>query len=207
MRKINKIIIHCSATKADQDINAAIIRSWHKAAPRKWSDIGYHFVIKRDGTIEAGRPLERSGAHCKGHNSNSIGICLVGGLNGAGGPENNFTDTQFNSLKLLVDGLCFKFGITEVKGHRDYSPDKNKDGKITKDEWVKVCPCFDVGGWYYGTGTKEATVRKPKVEESQKNGMVKLSTNVGGNSNSNSKDSKSSRKRKSRRSSNNSTDD
>ncbi len=205
MRKINKIIIHCSATKTEQNINAAIIRSWHKA--KGWSDIGYHFIIKRDGTIEIGRPLERAGAHVKGFNSDSIGICLVGGLDTDGKPKNNFTDKQFNSLHLLVDGMKFKFNINEIKGHRDYSPDKNKDGKITKNEWVKMCPCFDVGEWYYGTGTKETKTGKPEVEEQKKDGVDKLPSTMGDNSIDSKRSSKSSKKHKSRRSSNSSTDD
>ena len=200
MRNVNKIIVHCSATLIEQDVDAAVIRSWHMSAPRNWSDIGYHFVIKRDGTIEAGRPLERVGAHCKGFNTGSIGICLIGGLNASGKPEDNFTETQKNSLRLLIDGFKFKYGLTEIKGHRDYSPDKNNDGVITKNEWLKVCPCFDVGEWYYGNNTrriKEDKVRKPQVEEQKKNGVVSILVNDDNSSPDTKKSSKSKRKRSS----------
>ena len=74
MRKVNKIIVHCSATLVEQKVNAAIIRSWHMSKTPPWSDIGYHFVILRDGKVEAGRPIERAGAHVRGHNHDSIGI-------------------------------------------------------------------------------------------------------------------------------------
>ncbi len=202
MRNINKVIIHASATKPNQKVNADIIRNWHKS--KGWLDIGYHFVILPDGTIEIGRPIEKAGAHVKGHNFDSIGICLIGGLNLKGKPENNFTENQFNSLGLLVDGFKWQFNISEIKGHRDYSPDKNKDGKITKNEWVKVCPCFDVGEWYESR-TKEINTGKSKMEKQAKDGMVKLFTDVDSNSNDNNKNLNSSRKRKSRRSSSNST--
>ena len=78
MRKIRKIIIHCSATKEGHDIDAAEIKKWHVEG-NGWSDIGYHYVIKLDGTVEEGRPLERSGAHTLNHNFDSIGICYIGG--------------------------------------------------------------------------------------------------------------------------------
>ena len=103
MRDIKKIIIHCSATSAEMDIGAKEIAQWHK--DRGWSDIGYHFVIRRDGTIEHGRPVERPGAHARHHNNDSIGICLVGGINESGEPDSNFTFDQIVSLKQAIDNL------------------------------------------------------------------------------------------------------
>ena len=166
---------------------------------RGWRDIGYHFVIRRDGTIESGRPLERTGAHVKGHNKDSIGICMEGGLNDKGKPKNNFIDKQFNSLKLLIDGFKFQFNINieNIKGHRDYSPDKNKDGVITKNEWLKECPCFDVQRWYYGTGsTEEAKTGKSEMEEQEKDGMGELSNIGDSNNNSASKPGRKRRNKK-----------
>lgn len=192
MFKPTEIAVHCSATLIEQEVNAAIIRSWHKA--KGWSDIGYHFVIKRDGTIEVGRPLTRQGAGVKGHNNYTLHICLTGGLNAMGEPENNFSKAQFKSLRILIDGIKFKFKITAVKGHRDYSPDKNKDGVITKNEWLKVCPCFDVGEWYYGR-IKENKDRKPQVEKPQNNGVVSVLDNDVNSSPDSKKDSKPRRKR------------
>ena len=78
MRKISEIIVHCSATSEMRDFGAKDIDLWHKA--QGWDCIGYHYVVRIDGTIEEGRPVERIGAHCKGHNAYSIGVCYVGGL-------------------------------------------------------------------------------------------------------------------------------
>lgn len=128
MRKINMIIVHCSATKAGQDIGAEEIGAWHRK--QGWSEIGYHYVIRRSGKIEKGRDLEKAGAHCRGRNRHSIGICLVGGINGAGNPENNFTAEQFVSLKLLLSELREKFPQTVIHGHCDFA--------------AKACPCFNV---------------------------------------------------------------
>ena len=130
MRLINEIIVHCAYTKPNMDIGAEWIRKIH-VDQNGWSDIGYHFVIRRDGTIENGRPIERIGAHCKGHNSNTIGICLVGGMNGAGKPEDNFNQVQFEQLKLLIRKLVKTYpAIVKISGHRDYAN--------------KACPCFNV---------------------------------------------------------------
>ena len=192
MKQINKCIVHCSATKRSQDVNAATIRSWHMSKTPPWSDIGYHFVILKGGKIEAGRHLERMGAHVRGHNSDSIGICLEGGISEKGKPENNFDEGQFNSLRSLIDGMKFKYGFTEVKGHRDYSPDKNKDGVITKDEWLKECPCFDVGEWYAGSED-----RKQEVETQKNDGVVSILDNVSDSPADNKKDSKSRKSRSS----------
>lgn len=128
MRKINMIIVHCSATKAEQDIGAEEIDAWHKK--QGWQEIGYHYVIRRNGTIEKGRDLEKAGAHCRGQNKHSIGVCLAGGINGAGRPENNFTAEQFASLKLLLSELKEKFPQAGIYGHCDFA--------------AKACPCFNV---------------------------------------------------------------
>jgi N-acetyl-anhydromuramyl-L-alanine amidase AmpD len=146
VRHIDLIVIHCSATRASIDIGAADIREWHMSPPRNWKDIGYHYVIRRSGQIEAGRAEEEVGAHAKGNNMHSIGICLVGGLDDAGDVmegHDTFTNEQWGSLKLLVQGLRHKYPGVDVQGHRDLSPDVNHDGVITPDEWVKACPCFN----------------------------------------------------------------
>lgn len=129
MRKINKIIVHCSANKPSKYIDAETIRKYHVNS-LKWQDIGYHFVIKIDGTVENGRPIDQIGAHCHGHNADSVGICLVGGLNEKNKPANTFSQEQFASLKELIKNLRQKYGQIPVFGHRDFT---NKD-----------CPCFEV---------------------------------------------------------------
>lgn len=129
MRKINSIIVHCSATKRGHDIGAKQIRELHVKG-NGWKDIGYHYVIRINGVIEKGRPLDVVGAHCQGHNADSIGICLVGGLNAKGKPENTFTQAQFDSLKKLIVELKEQFGNLLIFGHNEFSN--------------KACPCFDV---------------------------------------------------------------
>lgn len=131
MRKIDLIAIHCSATKSDQDCNAAIIDRWHRQ--RGFRKIGYHYVINRDGSVETGRKLDEVGAHIKGKNSNSIGIVLCGGLDKNGDPESNFTKEQWKELEGLVDDLLDQFGNIEVAGHNEFSN--------------KACPCFNVKEW------------------------------------------------------------
>ena len=129
MRKINRIIIHCSATKTGEDITAETIRKWHTEG-NGWSDIGYHYVIKLDGTIEEGRPESRIGAHVKGHNADSIGVCYVGGYSNDMQPEDTRTPEQKQSLKNLITELKHQYPDAEVFGHRDFTD-------------LKSCPCFN----------------------------------------------------------------
>ena len=147
--EIDSIVIHCSATRAGQDVRAADIDKWHKE--RGFKMIGYNYVIDLDGTVEIGRPLTIDGAHCntagtsgKSYNKHSIGICYVGGLDKNGNAADTRTDAQKISMHELVMRLVEKYPIVEVIGHRDASPDTNGDGVISKNEWIKMCPCFDV---------------------------------------------------------------
>lgn len=149
MNKIDAIVIHCSATRAGQDVRAADIDKWHKE--RGFAMIGYNYVVDLDGTVEVGRPLTRDAAHCNtaglsgvSYNKHSIGICYVGGLDASGNPADTRTPEQKLSLSNLVYKLMEEYPIVEVIGHRDASPDINGDGKITPNEWIKQCPCFDV---------------------------------------------------------------
>lgn len=126
---VDTIWVHCSATKPSQDIGVSIITEWHKA--KGWSDIGYHFVIRRSGQIENGRPETEQGAHVYGYNKNSIGICMIGGLDDMGKPDANFTFAQYQSLIELIQELKSKYGMqVRVRGHRDVAK--------------KACPCFSV---------------------------------------------------------------
>lgn len=131
MRKITEAFVHCSATPPTMDIGAKEIKDWH-VNDNGWSDIGYHYIIRRDGTKELGRSLERAGAHVKGFNKDSIGICLVGGVDENGNPDANFTIDQYMELSLLKYDLDELFPGIEFKGHRD-APGV-----------TKPCPCFDV---------------------------------------------------------------
>lgn len=142
MRRIDYIIIHCSATRAGQDFHAADIDKWHK--DRGWNCIGYHYVIDLDGNVELGRNVCNIGAHTYGYNRHSIGICYVGGLDENGIPADTRTEAQRKSLYKLVRELHSSFPSAQIVGHRDLSPDINGDGIIEKWEWLKECPCFDV---------------------------------------------------------------
>lgn len=138
MRTIVYIVIHCSATSERANVGRAEIDVWHR--DQGWSGIGYHYVIRRNGDIEIGRPAEEVGAHVKGFNAHSLGICLVGGVNERKEPVDNFTSDQWDSLGLLVDGLQRKYPTATVCGHRDFP---NVD---------KACPSFDVLEWRRATG-------------------------------------------------------
>ena len=128
MRKINKIILHCSATCEGQAFTAKDIDRWHRK--RGYTTIGYHYVILLDGTVEIGRPEEQPGAHCKGHNAHSIGICYIGGLDKEGCAKDTRTEQQRQAMKQLIADLQQRYPNTTVHGHREFA---NKD-----------CPCFDV---------------------------------------------------------------
>ena len=134
-KKTDSIIIHCAATKPSMDIGYNEIRKWH-VDQNGWDDVGYHFIIKRNGQYEKGRPEGYSGAHAPSHNGRSIGICLVGGMAEDGGPENNFTLEQFLTLKDLVNMIMDKYSdITEILGHCDVQDNKPN------------CPGFNVKEW------------------------------------------------------------
>ena len=128
MRHIDKIILHCSATLPGQRVDVETITRWHKQ--RGFKTIGYHFFIDRSGTIHAGRPLEQQGAHCKGQNAHSIGICYEGGLNKEGKPLDTRTILQRIAMKELVAQLLGQFPEATVHGHCEFAN--------------KACPCFDV---------------------------------------------------------------
>ncbi|PMG37697.1 N-acetylmuramoyl-L-alanine amidase [Vibrio splendidus] len=118
------ITVHCSATPPKQDVDVAEIRRWHKK--KGWRDVGYHFVIRRNGDVELGRPLSQTGAHVKGHNKGNIGVCMVGGCNTELQPEDNFTLAQRKALFGLVAALQEQFLISDesVKGHKDWGVNK-----------------------------------------------------------------------------------
>jgi len=164
MRKIDKIVIHCAATPNGKVFTVNHIDAMHKSrgffrnkAARaafnpSIASVGYHFVIEIDGTVKTGRGLEEVGAHVGGHNQNSIGVCMIG--------TDKFSKHQWSSLAKLVGELSIKYPGALVLGHRDLSPDKNKDGKITSVDWVKICPGFSVKDWLESgmTAQNESTI-------------------------------------------------
>ena len=143
MRKIDRIVIHCSATRADVPLSPRQLDEMHRQ--RGFDGCGYHYYVRRDGEICTMRPVDRPGAHAKGYNQHSIGVCYEGGLDEQGRPADARTELQKRALRVLVRVLAMDFQTRRIVGHRDLSPDLNGDGVIEPEEWTKVCPCFDVG--------------------------------------------------------------
>ena len=142
MRKINLIVVHCSATPEGRDVTAADINKMHIA--RGFKKIGYHYVVRLDGTVETGRKENEIGAHAKGYNANSIGVCYVGGLASDGKtPMATRTPAQPPAWQKRLHTLKQRYPDARIVGHRDLSPDTNHNGKVDKWEWIKACPCFD----------------------------------------------------------------
>lgn len=128
MRKISSIIVHCSATPEGKSFTVADIDRWHRQ--RGFAQIGYHYVIYLDGSVHTGRPIATIGAHCAGHNANSIGVCYIGGLSADGKrPKDTRTEAQKQSLIALLRQLRAQFPNAVIHGHRDFA--------------AKACPSFD----------------------------------------------------------------
>lgn len=176
-RLIDTIVMHCSATASGRWLRGAagapghvpaakVIDEMHAARGFLRSDpiaktfnpglphIGYHFVIDLGGDVQTGRGLREVGAHVAGFNARSVGICMVGGIE----RDARFTAPQWAAAGMLVRMLCKRLNLLPmlplypqhgggVCGHRDMSPDANKDGRITSVDWLKTCPGFDVGAW------------------------------------------------------------
>ncbi len=152
---IHWLVVHCAATPPAMDIGIVEIRQWHMQ--RGFSDVGYHYVIRRDGTIETGRPHTRPGAHARGYNRNSLGICLVGGVKqgSVGTAEANFTPAQYLTLQTLLDDLSTQYPDAEILGHRDL-PGVSK-----------ACPSFDVREWLRRNhGAEEDALRNEDTDPS-----------------------------------------
>lgn len=157
MRPINEIIVHCTATRADwwqskptkSKVNE--VRRWH-VEDRKWKNIGYHYLVDRDGTVAKGRPVEQVGAHCRGHNSGTIGISLFGGHGSSENDsfEDNFTPAQDAALRDLIAELSRTYGINKVTGHNQYA--------------AKACPGFNVSRWL---NRKPAPVERTRAAQSK----------------------------------------
>lgn len=126
------IFVHCSATKPSMNWGLREIRQSHKE--RGFLDVGYHFIIKRDGTIEAGRDEDVIGAHVEGYNSTSVGVCLVGGVDDRLKPEANFTPAQMQSLRSLLVTLLAKYEGAVLRAHHEVAP--------------KACPSFNLKRWW-----------------------------------------------------------
>jgi hypothetical protein len=147
-RRIDRIIIHCSASPNFRHVSIDEIDQWHKkrgfvrpnpVGHQRLKHVGYHYVIHLDGGIHGGRDLCEVGAHCAGHNAHSVGICMIG--------TDQFTADQWDSLAQLVNGLAQVYPIKKVLGHHDYNPNK-------------TCPCFDVEKWWAENRLRDFTKSK-----------------------------------------------
>lgn len=128
MRKLDRIIVHCTATPEGRHVDVDTIRVWHKA--RGWSDVGYHFVIYIDGSVHAGRAVEKTGAHVAGHNATTIGVVYVGGTDAAGKAKDTMNAAQETAFVNLVKHLRDEYGPLTLHGHNEYA--------------AKACPSFKV---------------------------------------------------------------
>ena len=128
MRKLDRIILHCTATPEGRHVDVDTIRVWHKA--RGWSDVGYHFVIYLDGSVHAGRAVEKTGAHVAGHNATTIGVVYVGGTDAAGKAKDTMNAAQETAFVNLVKHLRDEYGPLTLHGHNEYA--------------AKACPSFIV---------------------------------------------------------------
>ena len=132
-REIQKIIVHCTATPEGRNVSVDEIRRWH-VQDNGWLDIGYHWVIELDGSLEEGRKEYRNGAHAKGYNSKSVGVVYVGGCDKDMKPKDTRTEAQKETLRCILEDLKVRYPKAEIIGHRDVSN--------------KACPSFDAKDEY-----------------------------------------------------------
>lgn len=158
MRPINEVIVHCTATRADwwqgkpTSAKVAEVKRWH-VQDRGWSDIGYHFLIDRDGTVAKGRDIAKTGAHVQGHNTGTIGVSLFGGHGSAVSDKfaDHFTPAQDTALRKLIADLRKQYpGISKVSGHNQYA--------------AKACPGFNVAKWYAAKPSNAPVTQAEKPE-------------------------------------------
>lgn len=132
------ITVHAAATYSSMDIDAQWVRDIH-VNQNGWKDIGYHYFIKRDGTVETGRPVDQIGAHTGGHNTKNIGVCMAGGLKQGtkNTPEDNFTAEQYSALNKILDDLLGKYPDAKLMGHNDFENHRSRG-----------CPCFNQHAYF-----------------------------------------------------------
>ena len=138
---IRYIVVHCSATRCTMDYTEVMLERDHKA--RGFRHAGYHFYVRRSGSIIPLRPLDEVGAHARGYNACSWGVCYEGGLDATGQPADTRTEAQLRALRLLLIRLHRLAPESLILGHRDLSPNRDGDGEVEPHEWIKVCPCFN----------------------------------------------------------------
>lgn len=139
MRNIKYIAVHCTASHQSMTIEGLKQEFRRKG----WVNPGYHYVVSPDGKISQLLDEEKVSNGVRGYNSETINVAYIGGIDTNSKPIDNRTDAQKASLRSLLKMLHKKYPTAVIQGHRDFSPDLNKDGKITSNEWMKACPCFN----------------------------------------------------------------
>lgn len=132
MRKINLIVVHCTATPAGRGVTVADVDRWHRM--RGFTGIGYHYLVGLDGEVFEGRPVEQVGAHALGYNATSLGVAYVGGCDRDGKPADTRTPEQRRALRLLLKKLKAEYPQAKITGHNRLAP--------------KACPCFNADEEY-----------------------------------------------------------
>ncbi len=143
MRDIQNLVLHCTATSPDHKLEN-IQHHWHKVLG--WKNPGYHYIVLKDGTIKQLLSEDKVANGARGHNHNSIHISYIGGVLNSKAVDTRTPEQEISMLKLLVD-LKSRYPKAKVLGHRDFSPDKNGNGKVDMWERIKECPCFDAIEW------------------------------------------------------------
>lgn len=144
MRDIEYIVLHCSATQPTASVES-ILRYWRDNL--RWKNPGYHYIVEANGNVRNLQPVEKTTNGVKGFNATSIHVCYIGGIDITGKPSDTRTPAQLASLKDIVSKLHRQYPNAAIKGHRDFSPDSNHNGRIDPWEWIKYCPSFDVSVW------------------------------------------------------------
>jgi len=153
LRKIDHIVLHCTAGPQNQPTRELFAR-WAKNG---WTKPGYHFVIESNGDFTRLVEDDQIANGVAGFNKNSIHICYKGGWED-GKPVDNRTEQQKKAMLTLVRTMLSRYPKAKVRGHRDFSPDKDGDGVIEKPEWIKACPCFDVKTWCLSNGIPKSNI-------------------------------------------------
>lgn len=156
-KRTEYLVVHVTATRLSTKYGRAELERDHKA--RGFSAIGYNRFIMPDGTVEIGRGDDAIGAHVEGFNSIAWGISLVGGLDENGKPANTMTSAQETALEAELRAALQRYPDAKICGHRDLSKDKDGDGVIEPNEWMKACPCFDAIPWAKRKGLPGANIR------------------------------------------------
>lgn len=144
MRQIKYIVLHCTGASSKQSVSS-ILNYWKSPKPKGlgWVSMGYHHLIEANGLIHDLADIQHIASGVKGYNVNSLHISYIGGLNG----KDTRTTKQRAAMEQLVHRYHGLYPAAKIKGHRDFSPDKNKNGVLEPSEWIKQCPAFDVASW------------------------------------------------------------